>query len=83
MVTKCCNPKCEAPFDYRQGRLIRMVYPADGTGASNYKVIKHFWICGKCTANFVLKQDGEAGVTLQSRKSEASRRVVLELTSAA
>lgn len=80
---KCCNPQCKAPFDYRQGRLIRIVGPAGGTGSSNHKAIKHFWMCGQCSSTFVLKQDGEARVILQSRDVEPSRTVPLELIPAA
>lgn len=71
MFMKCCNPECEAPFDHREGRLIRVTRPAaECNRARDRKAIEHFWICGKCSDRFVLRQDGETRGTLRSREIE-------------
>lgn len=67
MSIRCCNPKCNAPFDYRQGRLIRISRPASG-GNINLKPIEHVWICGRCSCLFVLEHTEGARVNLRPRE---------------
>jgi hypothetical protein len=65
MVTKCANPKCEASFDHRQGRLFR--FPKshfhDGLPANTHSV-QHFWLCGACSQRYALQYDAGHGVAM-------------------
>ncbi len=66
MLSKCCNPECEAPFDYREGRLIRLSRTLPGgEPGENQRKIKHFWLCGKCAALYILEY--EAGLNLKEK----------------
>lgn len=81
---KCCNPECEAPFDYREGQLIRVSRPVThGNGSARHKAVEHFWICGKCSGEFVLEQHGGMRVTLRSRESQPASTAQPEFVSAA
>ena len=66
MLIKCCNPKCEAPFDYREGRLIRFSgNSANGKTLENHPLIRHFWLCGKCAGLYVFEY--ESGITVKNK----------------
>ena len=68
MLIKCCNPKCEAPFDYREGRLIRFSgNRATGKPAENHPLIRHFWLCGKCSERYVFAYERGAGMKIRPR----------------
>ena len=56
MSMKCCNPLCNALFDYRQGRLVR--FSETITHADTLKAqvrIQHFWLCAKCAEIYVFE----------------------------
>jgi hypothetical protein len=43
MLTKCCHPECHAPFDFREGRLIRFSRGiSNGQSAESQRLIEHF-----------------------------------------
>jgi hypothetical protein len=74
VLIKCCNPKCEAPFDYREGRLIRFCNKqANGKPSGNQTLIQHFWLCGKCAALFVFECESEITVKIKPRQQELSK----------
>jgi hypothetical protein len=56
IISKCANPGCAAPFDYREGRLFRLHRNAN-------KAVRHFWFCGLCAEVYTVEEDGE-GVVL-------------------
>ena len=67
MDMKCCNPGCDAPFDYREGRLIRVSKdPSKDNPSETQRLIEHFWLCGKCSIDFVLEYKPGKGVTIKS-----------------
>jgi len=71
MITKCFNPKCQAAFDYREGRLVRSsMMLSNGQSAGNYPVIEHFWLCASCTATYVLELDSKMNVVIKPRNAE-------------
>jgi len=80
MFIKCCNPECGAPFDYREGRLIRFSRntPNDSSSynrnTNNCQVIEHFWLCGKCAALYVFENEPGNHVTVRPRTEEFSQR---------
>jgi hypothetical protein len=74
MFMKCCNPKCEAPFDYREGRLIRFSWnPPKGCSPDHFQVIEHFWLCGKCSALYEFKNEPGNNVTVRPRAEQSSQ----------
>ena len=73
MFIKCCNPECEAPFDYREGRLIRFSRtPSSGKPAKNQRLIEHFWLCGKCAGLYVIEFESRVIVKIKPRKQQLS-----------
>ncbi len=73
MLIKCCNPECQAPFDYRQGRLIRFTgTPSSGNDPKNRRRIQHYWLCGKCAELYVFDFESGMGVKLKPREQESS-----------
>jgi hypothetical protein len=66
MSLKCCNPSCNAPFDYRQGRLIRVVNPISG-GKGRPEQIHHYWVCGRCATEYVLESQSDHTLTMKPR----------------
>jgi hypothetical protein len=76
MIAKCCNPECEAPFDYREGRLIRFSSKrTDGKPAENYPLIRHFWLCGKCAELYVFENESGMNMQLRPRHQESSEEI--------
>ena len=71
MLTKCCNPECEAPFDFREGRLIRFSRTlSNGNPAENQRLIEHFWLCGKCAGLYVFEYESGISVKIRPRHQE-------------
>lgn len=49
MITKCFNPACQTPFDFRAGRLVRVSRRSTNNNhQQSYQFIEHFWLCGPC-----------------------------------
>jgi hypothetical protein len=79
MISKCSNSECEAPFNYREGRLVRVSRtPLNDQAAANQRVIEHFWLCGKCAAVYVLAYESGENAALKLRHQESSRQSVAE-----
>ncbi len=73
MFMKCCNPACGAPFDYREGRLIRFTRnKPKGLSPDHDQVIEHFWLCGKCAALYVFQKESGRDITVRPRVKEIS-----------
>jgi hypothetical protein len=73
MLAKCCNPECEAPFDYRQGRLIRFSSkPVNGKSSENLILIQHFWLCEKCAGLYVFEYESGVSVRIKLRHQKPS-----------
>jgi hypothetical protein len=84
MIAKCCNPECEAPFDYREGRLIRFSRTlSSGQPAENQRLIEHFWLCGKCAGLYVFEYQSGISVRIKLRRQESSAEKVSYFVSAA
>lgn len=72
---KCCNPECEALFDYREGRLVRFAIPAAGGRRSGGQTtIQHFWLCGKCSEEFRFERDSNTQIRLRPREEKVRPR---------
>jgi len=84
MITKCFNPKCQAAFDYREGRLVRSsMMLSNSQSAENYPVIEHFWLCASCTAVYVLELDSEMNMGIKPRNPELPERTFVHSVAAA
>jgi len=71
MLLKCSNPECEAPFNYREGRLMRFSsQQANGRSAEDQPFIQHFWLCGECTGLYVIEHESGIGVRIKPRQKE-------------
>jgi hypothetical protein len=84
VLIKCCNPKCEAPFDYREGRLMRFSskQSRDKTTEAHLK-IQHFWLCGKCAGLFDFESESGITITIKPRQKELSEEKHSHFVSAA
>ncbi len=77
MLTKCCNPGCEAPFDYREGRLIRCsCKPVVGKHSESHSLIRHFWLCGECAEQYVFEYELGKSVKIKPRHQQMSKESV-------
>jgi hypothetical protein len=77
MLAKCCNPDCGKPFDYRQGRLVRVCRNTlDNTpSAKEETVIEHFWLCGNCSGRYQVRQ--ESGIIrMKPRVSDSTSQEI-------
>jgi len=87
MLVKCANPDCQTPFDYREGQLVRFCISASATQpATTEPHVAHFWLCGRCSAIYVLKQEsGKVQITRRdvgpARSNRSERTSSLELAS--
>ena len=83
MISKCSNSGCDAPFDYREGRLVRVSRtPFDDQAAVTQRVIEHFWLCGKCAALYLLAYESGENAALKLRHRESSRQSAAKSVSA-
>jgi hypothetical protein len=84
MLAECCNPECEAPFDYRKGRLIRYSrMAANVKPVENQRLIEHFWLCGKCAGLYVFEYVSGMSVKIKPRDQELSEENLSHFVSAA
>jgi hypothetical protein len=68
MFSFCANPRCQAPFDYQQGRLFRFHKDHPQAGApANTHCIQHFWLCGMCSDSYTLEHRTGYGILLRHR----------------
>lgn len=71
MSMKCCNPRCDAPFDYRQGRLVRFSETIINADTLKSQVrIRHFWLCAKCAEIYVFEHHVGTSVRIKPRLAE-------------
>jgi hypothetical protein len=67
MFSVCANPACQAPINYRQGRLLRFHkdHPASEEPPNTHWV-QHFWLCGVCCAVYTLEYRDGSGVIIKA-----------------
>jgi hypothetical protein len=84
MIAKCCNPECEAPFDYREGRLIRFSRKlTDGKPTKNHTLIQHFWLCGKCAEAYVFECESGMNIKIKPRHQKSTEESLFYFVSVA
>jgi hypothetical protein len=70
MLTKCANTDCGAPFDYREGRLVRQQPRSAGKGAlTSGGPVLHVWLCSKCAESYELDFSPAAGAVFLRLKA--------------
>jgi len=75
MFRKCSKFDCGAPFDYREGQLIRSCEsPMDGQSLAHQQRIEHFWLCGSCSKLYVFEYKVGTGMTIKLRVREERER---------
>ena len=74
MISKCANPDCAIPLDYRQGRFFRF-YKSHPEGAepANTHSVQHFWLCELCSGVYTLESRCRVGVVIKFRVGELSK----------
>lgn len=83
MFTKCSNPACKIPFDYREGQLVRLCRSVlNGRFTANKPVVEHFWLCGSCSELYVLSQES-GNIQLKPRDEELAAKRGRSLIAAA
>jgi hypothetical protein len=84
MFSVCANPDCQAPFDYRQGRLFRFHkhHPA-GERVPNTHSVQHFWLCGVCCGAYALEYRDGYGVLIKDRPQTSDSLETLRFIAAA
>jgi hypothetical protein len=84
MLTKCSNPRCDTPFDYREGRLIRFSrYSPDAELAEDRYIIRHFWLCGSCTELYTFEYASGTNLTIKLRDRHLSEEHRFHVVAAA
>jgi hypothetical protein len=84
MISKCFNPACQTPFDYRAGRLVRFSRKsANHNHEESYQVIEHFWLCGSCTDVYSFEFEEGMPVGLRRREQVAHKSNLSYMVSAA
>jgi hypothetical protein len=75
MFSKCANPDCGMPFDYRQGQFFRFPKNPEkvGLGANTHSV-QHFWLCDECRACYFLEYREGCGVLIRTRSAAPRAR---------
>jgi hypothetical protein len=66
---ECLNPDCGLPFDYREGRLIRLS-STDAKSPAEQPGVEHFWLCGKCSERYVFAHERGAGMRIKLRAAK-------------
>ena len=71
MFARCSNSDCGAPFDYREGQLVRSCEAElDGLSPVDQHRVEHFWLCGSCSKLFVFEYELGAGMKIRFRVKE-------------
>jgi hypothetical protein len=75
MFSRCKNPKCQAPFEFRKGRLFRFRQSAsEKPSATRSHGVKHFWLCDKCSKIYTLEYlEGEVLMLRRTTKKSPAR----------
>ena len=84
MISKCGNPACAIPLDYRQGRFFRFrKNHLAGAEPVNAHSVQHFWLCGPCSAIYTLECQRDVGVVIKLHIERLRKAGIVRLISAA
>jgi hypothetical protein len=83
MFAKCSNPQCRAPFDYREGQLIRLCNsPLADPSPADQNHVEHFWLRGSCSRLYVSEYRLGEGMKIKLRVREPQADVALSFVTA-
>ncbi len=84
MISQCSNPDCAAPFDYREGRLVRFCRLAsDNQSLASEKYVEHFWLCGTCSEIYTFELKSGPSVLIKPRNNELRKNPIRAVMTAA
>jgi hypothetical protein len=84
MIAQCSNPDCAAPFDYREGRLVRFCkLPSDHQSLANEKCVEHFWLCGSCSEIYTFEFESGPRMVIKPRDGELPKNPIRAIMTAA
>jgi hypothetical protein len=84
MITKCFNPACQTPFNYRAGRLVRFARKSSNNShKESHQFIEHFWLCSSCAGLYKFECEEGMPVGLMRRAQLGSKTNISYLVSVA
>lgn len=84
MFAKCSNSDCGAPFDYREGQLVRSCKsPSAGQSPADQCRVEHFWLCGSCSKLYVLEYKLGEDMQIKLRINQLRESVAVSFIKAA
>jgi len=84
MFAKCSNPDCGAPFNYREGQLVRFCKPPlEHRSSTGQHHVEHFWLCGSCSNLYMLECERGAGMKISLRTKELGERAAFSFVATA
>jgi hypothetical protein len=84
MFAKCFNTDCGAPFDYREGHLIRYCRArSKGASCARQVSVEHFWLCGKCSESYTFEYEPDLSLKRRNRAEQMEHHPVHDFASAA
>jgi len=80
MLAKCSNPDCDAPFNHREGRLVRRrALTREGGTAQNHHGVEHFWLCAKCAKLYAFQDEHGSAMRIRPRAKTAHETIARRL----
>jgi hypothetical protein len=84
MFMRCLNPDCGAPFDYREGRLIRFCKPPlDDQLVIDRHRVEHYWLCGRCSSFYDFEYEPGMGMKIRLRMRETQETAAVSFVAVA
>jgi len=82
MLAQCSIPDCGQPFNYREGRLIRVCKPpvVNSQLSKDEDSVEHFWLCARCSQLYELEFGREAGMKVKLRLRDLGERPDLNIS---
>jgi len=81
MLAQCSIPDCGQPFNYREGRLIRVCKPraVDSQSSKDEDSVEHLGLCARCSQLYALEFGREAGMKVKLRHRDLAERPDLNI----
>ena len=68
MIANCANPECHAEFKPGKGRFYRFEKKGQRERfLCNSHEVQHYWLCGGCSAKYMLDLGPQKGLVLVPR----------------
>ena len=84
MFAKCFNTDCGAPFDYREGHLIRYCNAqSNGASCGKHCSVEHYWLCAKCSEIYMFEYESGISLKLRYHAEQSAQDLISKFASAA